>query len=542
MARIAFGILVILCVFGCKEKTEVETPETVASTKPNFLWLVVEDQSADFFPMYQDSTIDLPNLQALAKESTIYDNAFSVVPESAPTRSAIMTGMYPTTIGTHNARNYRPTSDVNEPSLGLPNYSPVMPQGVKCFTEYLRLAGYYCTNNGNEDYNFKVPESVWNINTKRARWRPVTDDSGPFFSVINLDSTHESMIWKNVDTEMLVDPASVKVPPILPDNESTRHDMAVNYGNLKKMDDQVGKVIDQLKKDGLYDNTIIFFYSVNGGPFPRYKRSLHDTGTRVPLMIKLQKGSSFEPRNTDLISLLDLAPTVLSLADLQSQHDMHGKAFLGKFVSSVKREYVITTSDRFDEEHDRVRAVRSSKYKYIRNYFPEKPEALPIAYRDSMGMMKEWKKMATAGNLSEQSAVFVAKSRPSEELYDVEADPFEMNNLATDDKFMEVQKEFQKVMEEWLVATQDLGGSSEKELAIKWSAFNKQQLIIEYRYDKGVIFNTDQIDATVLYKISGEREWKFYTGTIPSPVVVTGKSCLIGYESSRELTCAFDNR
>ena len=233
----------------------------MAQARPNIIWLVAEDQSPEFFPMYGDSTISLPFIESLSSDAVVFTNAFSPVPVCAPARSAIITGMYPTTLGTHNMRTYNAYSRDNQPDIGIPSYSPLVPDGVKMFTEYLRKEGYYCTNNAKEDYNFKAPESGWDESSNDAHWRNRPKDA-PFFSVFNF--CHESGIWKQGEEELFVSPDSVRVPPYFPDTDVIRHDIAVNYSNLKRLDEQIGKIINQLKEDGLYDNSIIFFYGDHG--------------------------------------------------------------------------------------------------------------------------------------------------------------------------------------------------------------------------------------------------------------------------------------
>ena len=277
---LAFAVLI--ASQGCKQ----EIKKAESNQKPNIIWLVAEDQSPEFFPFYGNEVISLPNLEQLAKNSMVFDRAYAPVPVCAPARSAIITGLYPTTLGTHNMRTYNAYNPDNEIDLGIPSYSPIPPKGVRVFTEFLRREGYYCSNNAKEDYNFKSPPQSWDRSGPEAHWRN-REDHSPFFAVFNFGVCHESGIWKYQDSTLYVDKDHLEVPPYFPDTEIVRHDLAVNYSNLKRLDDSIGLLTDQLKEDGLYDNSYIFFYSDHGGPFPRHKRSLHETGIRVPFIIKI---------------------------------------------------------------------------------------------------------------------------------------------------------------------------------------------------------------------------------------------------------------
>ena len=337
---------------------------------PNILWLVTEDISPNL-SFYGDSTAKTPNLNALAAESKIYDNAFAPVGVCAPARSSIITGRYPTSIGTMHMRtskdimswgkreyaNNIPIMDVAGDSIR--QYSTVIPEGIRCFTEYLRAAGYYCTNNAKTDYQFAAPLSAWYENDNQAHWRN-RPDGRPFFAVFNTNLTHESKLWKHDKKPLTVAPETVSVPPYLPDTETSRRDIARHYSNIELMDKWVGKLIQQLKDDGLYDNTIIFFYSDHGGPLPRQKRAIYDSGLRVPLLVK-HLNSAEKGRTDRLISFVDLAPTMLSLAGMTKRDGMQGRAFLGKHTAPPNA-YIYGSADRFDEYTDRSRAVRDERF------------------------------------------------------------------------------------------------------------------------------------------------------------------------------------
>ena len=319
--------------------------------KPNIVWLVAEDQSQYFFPFYGDNSVTLPNISQLLENGIVYDGMNSPYPVCAPARSAIITGMYPNSIGTGNMRAYHYNRTVrtdNESILGFPYYSSKLAEQIKPFTQILRENGYYTTNNSKMDYNFKLREDAWDESSKEASWEKRNKDQ-PFFSVFNFGVTHESQIWLRDKQELKVDPNDLSVPPFFPNDSLTRHALAVNYSNLVEMDKQMGEIIDKLKDQGLYENTYIFFYSDHGGPFPRHKRAIYDTGSKVPLVIKFPKRIKVkEKRNYDFLNFIDFAPTILSIVGLEIPKVYQGIAFLGSKKSKNKRNYSYTASDRFD--------------------------------------------------------------------------------------------------------------------------------------------------------------------------------------------------
>ena len=505
--------------------------------RPNIIWLVAEDQSPGFFPMYGDSTISLPSIESISLDGVVFDNAFSPVPVCAPARSAIITGMYPTTLGTHNMRTYNAYSTENQPEIGIPSYSPIVPDGVKMFTEYLRKEGYYCTNNAKEDYNFKAPESAWDESSKDAHWRNRPKDA-PFFSVFNFNVCHESGIWRQGKEELYVSPDSIKVPPYFPDNEVIRHDLAVNYSNLKRLDDQIGEIIDQLKEDGLYENSIIFFYGDHGGPFPRHKRALYDTGLKVPLVIKFQnnlKKGSYDDR---LFSFVDFAPTLLSWAGIAPPKVMQGKAQFGMYADSAKSKYIFASSDRFDEMYDRLRAVRSGRFKYIRNYNLEISNALAVNYREQMPMMQNMMTLEASGKLDSIPSLWFRTPKPEEELYDLQNDPFELVNLSGQIKFQDTLVSLRRTLDSWIEETNDKGRVPEKELISNWLPNGKppklKPLQMEER-DNRINLISGRYDATIIWKEPGDKTWHIYSKPLDNELSFAAKAVRIGYEDSDEL-------
>lgn len=539
LAKILLGTAILLCTLGCEKSKK--SKEIASEVPPNIIWLVAEDQSPDWFPMYGDSTIRLPYIEALARDGITFENAYSPVPVCAPARSAIITGMYPTTLGTHNMRTYAPWRGVpgKKPyeTLDIPSYSPVVPDGVKMFTQYLREKGYYTTNGPKEDYNFKKMESAWDDSSKEPFWGG-RKDGQPFFSVFNFSVCHESQIWKRGKDQLLISPSKVKVPPYFPDTEIVRHDLAVNYSNLKRLDNQLGQIITGLKRDGLYENSIIFFYGDHGGPFPRHKRALYESGTKVPMVIKLPKNEKAGSRDNRFISFIDLAPTVLSLAGIEPPKVMQGKAQFGKFEVEKKAKYTFHTADRFDAIYDKLRAVRSERYKYIRSYDTSKSHALPVAYREQMPMMQELMRLYDAGELNEKQSLWMKPIKPEEELYDLENDPYELNNLASQPDVNDTLIHLRKVLDQWIVETNDLGRIPEAELIAKWLPNGEQPRLppLEMKEQNHEIrLMSAKTDATILWKQPQDSLWTIYTEPIPNSISFEAKSERIGFTDSEVL-------
>lgn len=452
-------ILVVMFCLGvlinqAKEKTE----------KYNILWLTCEDISPTF-SFYGDSTANTPNLDKLAAESLIFTKAFATVGVCAPSRSSIITGMYPASIGTMHMRTahdyggwgerqYSSTTDATD-LAGEPirQYSAVIPEMVKCFTEYLRAVGYYCTNNVKTDYQFAAPVTAWDANSKIATWGNCPEGK-PFFSVFNHEVTHESRMWKNKNLAQSVSPDSVPLPDYYPENSIVRQDVARNYSNIELLDKQIGEKLNELKRDGLYDKTIIFFFSDHGGPLPRGKREIYDSGLRVPFLVRFPDGA-YAGKVDDLISFVDLAPTVLSLAGIKPPKYLQGKAFLGKYKIPKARNYIFGSGDRFDEFSDRIRIVRDKQYLFVKNYYPGKPAYKDVTYRRQMDMMNELLRLRDTEKLSGATAYWFRETKTNEEFYDCDADPYNLNNLIDDPKYADKIAELRMVLEQHVKSISD---------------------------------------------------------------------------------------
>ena len=489
-----FGLLccIILGVY-CGPRPAGSSDPNPPPVWPNIVWIVAEDLSP-LLPPFGDSTVATPNLSRLAARGIRYPNTFSVSGVCAPSRAAIVTGLYPTAIGAHHMRTqYNPAALAE---LGLQPYGAQLPDEALLLPERLRMAGYFCTNNAKNDYQFEIPKTAWDENDQRAHYRHRPDPAQPFFSVFNLEITHESQIWQTSTAKLRFDadgferpeapdyawndllPAAARpprdttlrppLPPYLVDAPRTRRDVQRVYGNIERMDRQVGVLLDQLEADGLLDKTIVFWYTDHGGPLPRQKRLLYDSGLRVPMIVAFPDGRGAGTVDSSLVSFVDLLPTVWSLAGIAAPDYLHGRAFLGPQATAPPREYVFAAADRLDGFYDRIRAARDGRYKYLRNYYPEKPYYLPVKYREQMGAMQDLLDGHAAGTLNAAQAQWFRVQKPREELFDTHADPHELVNLADDPAYAATLARMRRACDGWLERTGDLGALDEREMVKSW--------------------------------------------------------------------------
>ena len=435
------------------------------SEQPNIVWISCEDISPHL-GCYGDPHAITPNLDKLAQEGTRYTNAFTTAGVCAPCRSAIITGMYQNSIGTHHMR-----------------CNATLPTWLKPFPVYLREAGYYCTNNSKTDYQFSKPakKEIWDICGTKGHWKNRPQKSQPFFAVFNFTGCHESGIaseskYKSVTEDLLPSQRQnpkelTTLPPYYPDTTITREDWKRNYELITAMDAWAGDLIQQLKDAGEYDNTIIIYWSDHGVGLPRAKRWLYDSGTHIPLIIrvpaKFQKSLDISSLATDnqLISAVDFAPTVLNIAGIDPPSYLQGRAFLGLHLSPP-RKFVYGARDRMDERYDIIRTVRGPQYRYIRNFEPLKPYYQYMNTPEKGATMQEIRKKEASGQLDPVMALFSAHEKPVEELYDTHADPFEIHNLADDPAFSQRLSEMRHALSEWQNEIGDVGLIPEAEIEI----------------------------------------------------------------------------
>jgi arylsulfatase A-like enzyme len=419
-----------------------------APARPNILWLIAEDLSPDL-GCYGNRAVQTPNLDRLAREGMRFTNAFVTGPVCSASRSAIATGMYQTTIGAHNHRSHRDDG-----------YR--LPQGIEPFTRYLQRAGYHTSNvinaapgvrgTGKTDFNF-VTEDIFDGKDWAERRK-----GQPFYAQVNFSETHRPF---RRCPERPVDPARVEVPPCYPDHPWVRKDWAMYLETLQNLDTKVGKVLARLEQEGLAEDTIVFFFGDHGRPMPRDKQFLYDGGIRIPLLIRIPekyRPAGYQPGSVSdaLVSAIDITATTLRLAGVEPPAHMEGRPFFGPGVQP--REFIIAARDRCDETVDRIRCVRTRRFKYIRNFFPERPYTQQNVYKDvnyvTLAVMRQ---LQEAGKLSGPPAAFLAPRRPPEELYDLAADPHETRNLADDPKYRRTLEEMRAILDRWIRETGDQG-------------------------------------------------------------------------------------
>ncbi|MBC7653353.1 MAG: sulfatase [Oligoflexus sp.] len=529
-------LLLSICYFVLPSSNFLKAQQK--ADRPNILWITCEDMSANL-PMYGDSTIKTPNLSKFSEESVKYTRMYSVAGVCAPSRSGIITGMYPPAIGTQHMR----TGTGGEKDPSIPSYQAVTPAEVKAFPEYLRAAGYYCTNNEKTDYQIGEPFTVWDDCSKDAHWRNRPVDK-PFFAVFNIMSTHESMIWKNADKPLRVNPEDIKLPPYYPESPIIRKDIARYYDNIMLMDSIVGTILKQLENDGLAENTIVFFFSDHGAALPWYKREVYERGLHVPFMIRFPDKKGAAQTHNQLLSFMDLAPTVLSLAKIPVPKYINGQAFLGDQKAVTPRKYIFAARDRLDEHYDLVRTVRDEKFQYIRNYQPEKLNYMDIGFRRQMPMMMEILRLKDVKKLDNvQSRWFSEK--PVEELYDLENDPFEINNLANSLIHQSKLKELREVQNNWSLQIKDKGFMSEKDMVnLMWPGgkqpiTNKPEakILNQHKNSLEVQLTSLTEGASIGYKIGDLGSWQLYHQSIKvkQGVKLYAKAIRYGYKESEKV-------
>jgi len=407
------------------------------------VWLVSEDNSADWLKLYSPNGAPMPSIEKLAKQGLVFNHAFSCAPVCSVARSTIISGCYAPRTGTQYHRRQEPVS---------------MPDGIKMFPYYLRHAGYHTTNCAKEDYNFNPAdkEGVWDMSSGKATYRN-RKPGQPFFHVQNYAATHEGGLhFKSMEMETTTDPASVSLYPYHPDTKLFRYTYARYLDNHMRMDAQMGRFIERLEKEGLMDDTFIFYYGDHGGVLPRGKGYAYNNGLQVPMVVYVPKNwkhlvpAEAGSRIDGFVEFVDLSATVLNLAGVEIPSGIDGKPFLGKGVSLDElnaRDTTFGHADRFDEKYDLVRTFRKGKFRYMRNYQPFNFDGLHSFYRYRMMAYRQWRDMFPAGELNEVQSQFFER-RPAECLYDLEKDPHEVNNLASDpayaDKLIEMRTLLQK--------------------------------------------------------------------------------------------------
>ena len=540
----------------------VAAQQPSSASRPNIVWISNEDMSPRL-GAYGDKLARTPTLDRLARESVRFTNAFTTAPVCAPSRAAIITGMFQNAIGAQHMR----TTEDRIPELPGP-YLAVPPFYVKAFPEYLRAAGYFTSNRAKTDYQFGVPFTIWDDIGPNAHWRNRSDKNQPFFSVFNIQVTHESQIFPTSPARkgkpLITDPKEVPLPPYYPDTPLVRQEIARMYDNIADMDTQVGELLRQLDDDGLTDNTIVFYWSDHGDGIPRSKRSLYDSGLHVPLMIRWPKNSSVVPgsANDQLVSFVDLAPTVLAMAGVEIPAHLQGRVLVGPKASN-EPQFIYAARDRMDIEYDMMRAARDKRFLYIRNFQPELPYAGHVPYRTQSDIMQEWLRLQAESQLSGPPALWMRTHRPAEELYDTRSDPHQVNNLAADATHRATLERMRSAVTAWMSRIGDQGLINEPEMIQRmWpggvqpetaqpyilprrSGIDdlKRQPSLAIKEPLEVIIYVPTQGASIGYTTDEgpSATWKLYTGPIlvKGPLTLRAKAIRYGYKESAEAKMTF---
>ncbi len=465
-----------LCLVGITGFAAAQIPADSLPTdhsRPNVLWIYVEDTN-DWMSCYGDEVIETPNIDALAASGTRFTRAYMPAGVCSPTRSAIITGMHQTSIGAHQHYSSFETWRGIEMDEWDPNYL-----GVRTVPEILRLARYHTFNEGKLHYNFVYDiEQLYDHHQGKMGFRDAPEgrywksrpDARPFFGQIQLAGG-------KARAQKVVDRSAVPVPPYYPDHPDIREEIANHYDTILHLDAEVGRIVAALKDGGLYENTVIVFFSDHGMSLMRHKQFLYEGGIRVPCIIAGPTVPVGEVRD-DIVSGIDLSATTLALAGVNLPPHMQGRDI---FSPDYSRDHFVAARDRCDYTIDRIRAVVTERYKYLRNFMTDRPYLQP-QYRDGRPALETYRQLYADGQLNEVQSAFASSYRPAEELYDLEADPHETVNLVHDPHHAHTLGELRTLLDRWIVETNDQGRFPESDAALRavLKRWGKKAVCVEY--------------------------------------------------------------
>jgi uncharacterized sulfatase len=449
-----------------------------AAERPNFVWILSEDNSKHYLKLFDQHGAPAPNIEALARDGVVFDRAFSCGPVCSVARTTLATGCYGPRIGTQYHRKSKMAA---------------MPEGLQMFPAYLRQAGYYATNNSKKDYNAVEGKGVWDESSGRASWRNRPSKDTPFFHMQSYGMSHESSLhFKESQMQeggLQTSPDAVTLADYHPDTPTFRYTYARYHDRMGAIDEAVGSLVARLKEDRLLEDTFIFYFGDHGGVLPGSKGHIYEAGLHVPLVVRipdkwrqlvtLNRGT----RTTGFVSFIDFGPTLLHLAGLEVPKQMDGKPFLGPDISEQQltaRDETYGYADRFDEKYDLCRSLRKGRYKYVRHYQAFYPDGLQNNYRYKMLAYEEWRKLYHEGKLNAAQRQFF-EPKPVEALFDIETDPHEVNNLADDPAHAETLKDLRERLQRWVKGMPDL-------------SFYPESYLVDHALDNAVAFGQQHAD------------------------------------------------
>ncbi len=459
----------------------VKSPMPAALERPNIFLITLEDLSPKF-GSFGDAAAQTPNIDALAAKGIRFPNTFTTAGVCAPSRSALITGVHQQTMGTMHMRT---TMFGRDMPYGA-SYLAVPPATIKAFPELLRAGGYYALNKSKTDYQFGTPFTVWDESSGAANWKNAPADK-PLFAMINFNQTHESYGFPaDIDSEgnrnaksfvprnikfdktktVFTDPDSIAVPPYYPDTATVRKSIARYYDNVARTDALIGKLLSDIQASERGKNAVIILTTDHGDGLPRAKRTLYDSGLKVPMIIAYSDERNAGDLREDLVSFVDLAPTILNFAGVDIPDFIQGRVFEGENRAAPRR-YIYAAADRLDEREQRFKAVRDDGYKYIRNYTPDKPRLPDIGYQNNSPIMAQMRSLYARRKLANVSAKYFDTPSPKDELYQLSKDPHEINNLAAKPGYQPKLKSMQSAMDAWIARTGDLSAVPELEMVAR---------------------------------------------------------------------------
>lgn len=541
--KIASGVAVALLLAAFASPAEIMASEnSVAESqeRPNILWIMTEDINPRL-GCYGDEVAVTPNIDAMAEEGVMYTNAYATAGVCAPSRAAIITGMYQQSFGAQNMATNTEGYD----------YRTVPDEEIKAFPEILRENGYYTFTCTKLDYQYSAfaaktgPFTIWDNDDAALELWEGNDSDKPFFGYINIMDTHESQMFRE-PFEDIIQPEDVEVPPYMVDSEETREEIATLYNDIYHMDMKVKEIRDRLEEDGLADSTIVIFAADNGGCLAKEKRELYDTGLHVPFVIyypEKYRPDDVTPGsvNDNMFSYVDVAPSILSLAGVETPDYMQGQVSFG-YNTDEPRQYIYAARDRLDECEDQQRAVRDNRYKYIYNYYPGTSDYLGVEFTLNLKTVQELLAGHEAGTLNEDQESWF-EPRVEEELYDTQEDPYELHNLIDDENYAEVRERMRNAYQEWKAEVRDISDEMTEQEMIKLFFPDGEQPVTETPSVEVEDVGEGNVTVTVTgntpgsslgYKNASETSWNLYTDsiTVPKDSNLIFKAVRYGYKES----------